>query len=58
MKKLTKEQVLAIPEKKKTMTLAHIAQQYGVSMQCIYIWTKKLKARGLMENVDERKTLV
>lgn len=58
MKKLTKEQVLAIPEKKKTMTLGQIAQEYSVSLQCIFIWTKKLKARGLMEDVDQRKTLV
>jgi transposase len=44
--KLTKEQILAIPEKLKTMSPEQIAQEYGKHPETIKRWARELRKRG------------
>jgi transposase len=44
--KLTKDQILAIPEKLKTMSPEDIAKEYGKHPETIKRWARKLRAMG------------
>ena len=44
--KLTKKQVLKIPELSLKMNIREIAELYNVSWQAIYYWIKNLRNRG------------
>lgn len=59
MNKLTKEQVLAIPSKLKTMGLKALADEYGVHANSIRWHIKKLNAMGADIKVKRgRKPLI
>ena len=45
--KLTKEQVLSIPELLEKFTTAEIAQKMGVSQPNIIYWLRKLDEKGI-----------
>lgn len=44
---LTREQILAIPEKRKSMTDGEIAKEYNCSRSTIQSWIKKLRKLGI-----------
>lgn len=46
MSKLTEEQIKAIPEKLKTLTIKQVADEYGVHERTINKWIPKLRASG------------
>lgn len=57
--KLTLEQVTAIPEKLKTLTVKEIATEYLVQEQTIRYWIKQLKKRGVeVSIVISRRSLL
>lgn len=45
--KLTKEQVLSLPELLKTKTVGQVAKSMGVSSPCISYWLRQFDKRGI-----------
>lgn len=45
--KVTKEQVLAIPELLKTKTVSEIAVHMGITQPAVSYWLKRLQKRGI-----------
>lgn len=46
MKNLTKEQIISIPELRRTMTVEKVASELGVGTRTIYYWIDRLKKAG------------
>lgn len=45
--KMTREQVMSLPELLKSKTVGQIAKSMGVSQPCISYWLRQLDKRGI-----------
>jgi biotin operon repressor len=58
MRKLTKEEVLRIPELAKTMNQSEIAETLNTSSAVIWYWCDKLKKKGIDIPKHPRRSLL
>lgn len=52
--RLSKEQVLSIPEKLKESTPGEIGIEFGVSRESIMYWIRKLRTKGVVLTTRKR----